>query len=261
MRFGAIELFVDRATATLDTYVFEDADVEPVVDICRRLDGIPLAIELVAAFVSSLGVRDIRTALTSRFLEGRPGRRTAIPRHRTLRSTVDWSYGLLSPFQRTVLARITLFCSSFTLDSAGVVASDSSSTPVDVFDAVMELAGKSLLVVDVSSDPTYFRLPETTRRYASIRLLESGELPALRRRHAEHMIELLRESEQDGAMPSPSRGGTATDGMSMTCGPRWPGRRPPRAMPCSASCSPCDPRCCCSSCPAPTNACASRAPH
>jgi predicted ATPase/DNA-binding winged helix-turn-helix (wHTH) protein len=196
MRFGAIELFVDCATAALDTYTFRDADVQSVVDICRRLDGIPLAIELVAAFVSSLSVGGIRAALESRFLEGRPGRRTAVARHRTLQSTVDWSHGLLSPRERVILSRITVFCSSFTLESAGAVASDPAATPADVFDAVLELASKSLLAVDVSDDPTYFRLLETTRRYASSRLLESGELPALRRRHAEHMVELLRESEQ-----------------------------------------------------------------
>lgn len=195
MRFGAIDLFVDRATASLDTYLFHDADVDAVVDVCRRLDGIPLAIELAAAFVSSLGVRGIRAALESRFLQGRPGRRTANPRHRTLQSMVDWSYGLLSPCQRSVLARLSLFSSSFTLESAGALAQDASTTQADVFDAVMELVAKSLLTVDMSGDPTYFRLLETTRSYASSRLLESGELPAMRRRHAEHTLELLQESE------------------------------------------------------------------
>ena len=195
MRFGAIDLFVDRATASLDTYVFQDADVDSVVDVCRRLDGIPLAIELAAAFVSSLGVRGIRAALESRFLQGRPGRRTANPRHRTLQAMVDWSYGLLSPCQRSVLARLSLFSSSFTLESAGAVAQDASTTQADVFAAVMELVAKSLLTVDMSGDPTYFRLLETTRSYASSRLLESGELAAMRRRHAEHTIALLRESE------------------------------------------------------------------
>ena len=195
MRFGAIELFVDRATASLDTYVFQDADIESVVEICRRLDGIPLAIELAAAFVPSLGVRGTRAALENRFLQGRPGRRTANPRHRTLQAIVDWSYGLLTPCQRTVLARLSMFSSSFTLESAEAMTKDATTTTTDVLDAVMELVAKSLLTVDMSGDPTYFRLLETTRSYASSRLLESGALPAMRRRHAEHTLELLQESE------------------------------------------------------------------
>jgi predicted ATPase/DNA-binding winged helix-turn-helix (wHTH) protein len=196
MRFGAIELFVDRATATLDTFVLQDAEAQAVVDICRRLDGIPLAIELAAACVSSLSVRSIEAALESRLLQVRSGRRTAIPRHRTMRAVVDWSYGLLSPLQRKVLERLSAFAGSFTLESAGAVASDASLTPADVFDAVTELVAKSLLSVDVSGDPAYFRLLETTRLYASSRLAESADLAAVRRRHAEHVLELMRESEQ-----------------------------------------------------------------
>ena len=195
LRFGAVELFVDRATASLDSYVLQDADAGAVVDVCRRLDGIPLAIELAAAFVPSLGVRGIGAALQGRFLQGRPGRRTANPRHRTLQSMVDWSYGLLTPCQRRVLARLSMFSSSFTLESAGALARSDCATPAECFDAVMELVDKSLLTVDMSGDPTYFRLLETTRAYASSRLLESGELPAMRRRHAEHTLELMQESE------------------------------------------------------------------
>jgi predicted ATPase len=196
MRFGAVELFVDRATATLDTYAFQDADVSSVVDICRRLDGIPLAIELAASHVSSLGVRGVEAVLESNLIQAMPGRRTATPRHRTMRAMVDWSYGLLSPGERTVFARISMFRGSFTLESAGALASDASLAPADVFDAVTELAAKSLLSVNVSSDPAYFRLLETTRCYTASRLADSAELPAMRRRHAEHVLELLRESEQ-----------------------------------------------------------------
>jgi len=196
MRFGAVELFVDCATASLDSYAFRDDDVEAVVHICRRLDGIPLAIELAASHVASLGVRGIDAALSRSLIQARPGRRTAVPRHRTMRAMVDWSYGLLSPHERSVLLKISMFCGSFTLESAGAVASDSSSERAEVFDAVSELVAKSLVSVDVSSDPAYFRLLETTRCYATRRLGESGELPGMQRRHAEHVLELLRESEQ-----------------------------------------------------------------
>ena len=195
LRFGAVELFVDRATAVLDSFVFLDADVQPVVDVCRRLDGIPLAIELAAASVASLGVRGVRTALEGRILQARPGRRTAAPRHRTLQAMVEWSHGLLSARERTVLARLSVFCGSFTLESAGAVASDGESTNADIFDAVTALAAKSLVSVDVSREPATFRLLETTRGFAAERLAESGQLPAMRRRHAQHLIELLCDSE------------------------------------------------------------------
>ena len=195
LQFGAIELFVDRATAALDTFVFVDSDVEPVVDICRRLDGIPLAIELAAASVSSLGVHGVRTALEKRILQTRPGRRTAPSRHRTLQGIVAWSYGLLSPRERVVLARLSVFPGTFTLESAGVLAGDDEIAPADVFDAATALAAKSLLCVDASTEPALFRLLETTRGFAAERLAESGEMRATQRRHAEHLIALLRESE------------------------------------------------------------------
>jgi predicted ATPase/DNA-binding winged helix-turn-helix (wHTH) protein len=195
LRFGAIELFVDCAKATLDTFALEDSEVQSVVDICRRLDGIPLAIELAAACVASLGVRGIEAALESRFQRLCAGRRTAIPRHRTLQAVLDWSYELLSPRERAVLTRISLFRGGFTLESAGAVASDPSLTPANVFDALTDLADKSLLSVDLSDDHASFRLLETTRSYVMNRVAESGEMPALRRRHAEHVLALLQESE------------------------------------------------------------------
>jgi predicted ATPase/DNA-binding winged helix-turn-helix (wHTH) protein len=195
MRFGAIELFADRAMAALDTFAFDDADAPLVVDICRRLDGIPLAIELAAARVPFLGVRGIEAALESRFLQLWTGRRTAFARHRTLQAVLDWSHDLLSPGERTVLARISVFRSSFTLESAVAVASDPALAAAEVFDAVVGLSDKSLLAVDASGDCAYFRLLEVTRVYAAARLQERGQFAAMQRRHAEHVLDLLREAE------------------------------------------------------------------
>ncbi len=195
VKFGAIELFVDRAMAAFDTFSFGDADARSVVVICRRLDGIPLAIELAAACVGTLGLRGIEAALGNRFGRMRPGRRTAQPRHQTLEAVLDWSYALLSPRERAVFGRISVFRGSFTLASAGTIASDDSMTPAEVCDAVMELAAKSLVAVDSSGDRPYFRLLETTHRYASNRLAETSQAPAVRRRHAEHVLDVLRESE------------------------------------------------------------------
>ncbi len=193
--FGAIELFVDRATAALDTFVMQESDVASVVEICRRLDGIPLAIELAAGCVAVLGVRGIEAALEIQFLQACSGRRTALPRHRTLQAALDWSYGLLSSAQRIVLARLATFRGGFTLESAGAVAGDPSLTPEAVFNAVIDLANKSLLAVDASADPVLFRMLETTRLYAAARLRESGELAAVQRRHAQHVLDQLRDAE------------------------------------------------------------------
>ena len=195
MGFGSIELFVDRATAALDTFVLQESDVAPVIEICRRLDGIPLAIELAAGYAPILGIRGIEAALENQFLQAVSGRRTALARHRTLQATLDWSHGLSTPAERTVLARLATFRGSFTLESAGAVASDPALPPDEVFNAVIGLADKSLLAVDASDDPATFRMLETTRLYATSRLRESGEMAVVQRRHALHVLALLHEAE------------------------------------------------------------------
>jgi predicted ATPase/DNA-binding winged helix-turn-helix (wHTH) protein len=196
MKFGAIELFVDRATAALDTFSFEDADGQSVADICRRLDGIPLAIELAAASVSTLGLHGIGAALGGSFCRLSTGRRTAVPRHRTLHAVLSWSYALLSARERAVFGRISVFPGSFTLESAGAIASCDALTPAEVSDTVRDLAVKSLVSVEATGGRPYFKLLATNHHYASNRLAETDEVPAVRRRHAEHALDLLRESEQ-----------------------------------------------------------------
>ncbi len=195
MQFGAIELFVDRATATQDSFEFEDADAQSVAHICRRLDGIPLAIELAAASVSTLGLQGIEAALVGQFCRFNTGPRTAVPRHRTLHAVLAWSYELLSARERAVLGRISVFPGSFTLESASAIASSDSLTTEEVSDTVRDLAAKSLVSVDTSSGRAYYRLLVTTQRHASNRLSDAGEVPAIQRRHAEQVLELLRESE------------------------------------------------------------------
>jgi predicted ATPase len=196
IKFGAIELFVDRATAALHTFAFEsDNDAAAVVDICRRLDGIPLAIELAAACAPTLGLGGIKSALDDRFCQVSSGRRTAVSRHRTLQAVLDWSYALLSERERAVLGRISVFPRSFTLDSASAIASDGGLPPHEVREAMANLVRKSLVAVDASGDRPYFNLLETTRQYASMRMAETGEASDVRRRHAVHVLDLLREAE------------------------------------------------------------------
>jgi predicted ATPase/DNA-binding winged helix-turn-helix (wHTH) protein len=204
MQFGAIELFVDRATAALDTFAFEDGDARSVADICRWLDGIPLSIEIAAASVSTLGLQGIEAAFGKYFCQLSSAPRTAAPRHRTLHAVLNWSYELLSDRERVVLRRISVFPGTFTLKSAGAIASSDALTQAEASDIVRDLAAKSLVSVDTSGGRTYFRLLVSTRSNLSRRLAISGEVPAVRRRHAEHVLDLLREAEDawgDAAAP------------------------------------------------------------
>jgi len=196
MRFGAIELFVERAMAADDSFAFKDADVGVLVDICRRLDGMPLAIELAAACMPSMGLHGIESALDDSFARLGTGRRTAIPRHRTLQAVLDWSLGLLSAHERLVFARISVFRGQFTLESAAAVAADDALAPHGVFEAMTRLVAKSLVAADARGDIPRFRLLETTRGYAREQLAATDQLPAVRHRHALHMLEQMQAAEQ-----------------------------------------------------------------
>lgn len=195
--FPAVQLFVARATASSHGFALEDSDAPGIAKICRRLDGIPLAIELAAAQVASFGVQGIATGLDDLFHLLTRGRRTAISRHQTLRSTLDWSYQLLAPVEQIILRRLAIFRTRFTLGSAIELATDPSIPPGDVLDAVGSLADRSLLMVDASCGTTLYRLLETTRAYAGQKLAESDEGPAIARRHATHFLALFEPAEAD----------------------------------------------------------------
>ena len=185
-RHDAVRLFVTRARAAEPQFM-ADARAAPVVAaICRRLDGLPLAIELAAACVPSLGVDGIAVRLHDRFALLTSGDRTALPRHQTLRATLDWSYELLSPSERVVLRRLAVFAGAFVLDAARAVAADVSVSADDVEHALASLVTRSLVSADISPAVPHYRLLETTRAYALEKLAESGEFGALARRHAEH---------------------------------------------------------------------------
>ena len=183
--FPAIELFAERAGASLDSFELNDADASIVADLCRRLDGIPLAIELAAARVDLLGIRELATRLEDCLQILTKGRRTAVPRHQTLRATLDWSYGLLSGTEQVILRRIAVFPGSFDLASASAVAADGEVRAADMLDAVTNLGAKSLITVDVTGEDVLFRLLDTTRTYALEKLTACNESATMRRRHAE----------------------------------------------------------------------------
>jgi predicted ATPase/DNA-binding winged helix-turn-helix (wHTH) protein len=195
MSFSAVELFVECAGACSDTFGLRDEDVPAVVAICRRLDGIPLALELAAARVDSLSVSELATALDDRFTLLNRGRRTALPRHRTLRATLDWSYNLLPECDAIVLQRLSVFAGAFTLESAGVIAAWGDLASFNIINSISDLVARSLVSADVSRDETFFRLLDTTRAYAREKLALRSDGPMLARRHAEHCRDLLNRGE------------------------------------------------------------------
>ena len=189
--YAAVQLFVERATSSVDRFSLDDASAPAVSEICRRLDGIPLAIELAAARVEFFGVATLANRLDNMFAVLTQGRRFALPRHQTLRATLDWGYNLLSPTEQTVLRRIAVFRATFTLDSALAVVVGPAISVEHAIDAMANLVAKSLLSADSTGDTVLYRLLESTRLYATERLAASDEGPQTARRHAEHHLTLI----------------------------------------------------------------------
>jgi predicted ATPase len=197
LNHSAVQLFMSRIAAAGPHSRDHGPTVEVVGSICRRLDGIPLAIELAAARAATLGVEAISTRLDDRFRLLTDGRRTALPRHQTLRATIDWSYELLSDSERAVLRRLGVFVGSFGVDAGVHVAALDEVPAADLTDAIGNLVTKSLIVVEIDVGATRYRLLETTRAYALEKLAESGETNSAARRHAEFYRNLFAPSEGD----------------------------------------------------------------
>jgi predicted ATPase/DNA-binding winged helix-turn-helix (wHTH) protein len=195
-RRGAVKLFVSRAHAAGQRYVADGRVAAATAAICRRLDGIPLAIELAATRIVGFGVDGVAARLDDRFRLLTGGRRT-LPRHQTMRATLDWSYELLSESERVVLRRLGVFVGAFTLDAASAVAASVDIPASEVTDAVADLVGKSLLSTDVGGASLHYRLLETTRAYAREKLIESAEFDRVARRHAEYYRDLFQHAEAE----------------------------------------------------------------
>ncbi|MFJ4541175.1 BTAD domain-containing putative transcriptional regulator [Streptomyces tibetensis] len=191
---GAVRLFVDRTRATDPGFVLDAATAPLVADVCRRLDGIPLALELAATRVRALGIRELHDRLDDRFKVLNGGYRDAPSRHRTLRATLDWSWGLLDDRERTVLRRLSVFGEGCSLRAAEDVCSGGGVTSADVLDALILLVERSLVVrADGPRGPRY-RLLESVAVYARDRLTESGEHAETAARHLRHFLHLAERS-------------------------------------------------------------------
>ena len=184
----AIELFTDRARRTRPDFAITDANVAAVTEICRRLDGMPLAIELAAARIRALSLAEIVDSLHDRFRLLTGGSRTAVRRQQTLRASVDWSHALLTEPERVLFRRLAVFLGGFDLDAAQAVVGDGTVERYQVLDELTLLVDKSLVVAEDNQGRTRYRLLETVRQYAQEKLGESGEADAVRTRHRDHYL-------------------------------------------------------------------------
>jgi predicted ATPase len=195
LRYPAAQLFMERATAGGHSAALSDIDAPIVATICRRLAGIALAIELAASRAGSLGIHGIAELLDNRFSLLWHGRRTALPRHQTLNAMLDWSYNLLSEYERVVLSRLSVFVGDFTLDAACFLASETETVEASATETLESLLAKSLISSIPAHGPTYYRLLDTTRAYAGAKLAERGEANRVARRHASFFSKFLQHDE------------------------------------------------------------------
>jgi predicted ATPase/DNA-binding winged helix-turn-helix (wHTH) protein len=195
LRHSAVRLFIARTQSARSEFTPRDDELRAIGAICRRLDGIPLAIEIAASRAATLGIDQVISRLDNRFDLSIGGRRTALPRHQTLRATLDWSYDLLSEMEQRLLRRLAIFVAGFTLDTATAMMSDIALPALSIEEGIASLVAKSLISMDGAGDdalgPTRWRLLETTRAYARDKLEEQRETDQVARRHAEVFRDLV----------------------------------------------------------------------
>ena len=196
--YDAARLFAERAAAVDPSFTVTPTNAALIADVCVRLDGIPLAIELAAARVKVLSLEQIQTRLNDRFRLLTGGSRTAVARQRTLEATVEWSYGLLSNAERRLLRRLSVFAGGWTMEAAEEVTSDDASERDDVLESLSRLVDKSLANVENEGDGgRRYHFLETVRQYARERLVESGEAERLRDRHHTYFLALVQRAEPE----------------------------------------------------------------
>ena len=187
MGYSAVQLFVSRARTRQQGFALREQDLKAVREICRRLDGLPLAIELAAVQIHALALVGLQAQLDNCLQLLTQGRRTAVPRHQTLKAALDWSYERLSLPEQTVLQRLSVFKMSFTLDAAIGVCSCVEMKPDQLAALVTRLVAKSLLSMDQVNGTTRYRFLNTTRTYALEKLEHSGHLRVFERRHSHYI--------------------------------------------------------------------------
>jgi predicted ATPase/DNA-binding winged helix-turn-helix (wHTH) protein len=194
--YAAVRLFVDRASASDRSFRLTDDIVATIANICRRLDGLPLAIELAAGRIGAFGLSGIEAGLDNRFQILSEGRRTAMPRHRTMAAAIDWSYFALSADEQQALRRFSLFQAPFDAAAAAHLALGEDASPGSAIEVLSSLVAKSLLIADTTVAPAEYRLLDTTRDYARSKL-EADEARAVAARHAARAIRILESADAE----------------------------------------------------------------
>jgi len=197
MSFGAVALFVDRVRATDARFAVTKENVDPIVDICRRLDGLPLAIELAAARATVLSPWQIAERLDRIFDLLIPSDRDAPGRHQTMRAVIEWSYVLLSSQVRLLFDRLSIFASSFSLETATTVCADGRLAGDDVLELLSSLIAQSMVMVDFSRGEARYHMLEATRQFGLEKLAERGEREAIAQRHALSCLRVARRLDKD----------------------------------------------------------------
>src|SRR5882724_8199604 len=202
---SAVQLFIATTRALYSDFSPDGEVLAAIAAICRRLDGIPLAIDLAATRVATLGLQQVAAGLDNRFGMLIGGRRTALPRHQTLRATLDWRYELLPESERLVMRRLAVFAGDFTAEAASTVAADGEIAASEAVCSLANLVTKSLVMVEVGSVIAHYRLHETTRAYALEKLAEGGEFEQVARRHAKYYCDLFNSAETElQTLPAPA---------------------------------------------------------
>src|SRR6201996_3906012 len=204
MQYSAVELFVARTKALNAGFIPHAEDLASIAAICRHLDGMPLAIEFAAARAAVLSVQGVAAGLRDRFALLTAGRRTALPRQRTLRATLDWSYEVLPETERQLLRRLAVFAGGFTADAAGAVMTDTGFDASAVLDGIANLVAKSWVALDKSGASARWTLLETIRAYALEKLVESDESGDVQRQHAAFFRDLFAPAASGSGSGSPT---------------------------------------------------------
>jgi predicted ATPase/DNA-binding winged helix-turn-helix (wHTH) protein len=204
LTYPAVQLFVERANVNLSAFELTDADILIIAEICRRLDGIALAIELAAGQVETFGVKGLATRLDDRLRLLTRGRRTALPRHQTLSATLDWSYEFLPEREQALLRQLAIFAGAFTLEPAQAIGARADIEYHDFEHLLANLVAKSLVTADVGGAVVFYRLLETTREYGLAKLRETGEIGLLQRRHAEYFLNLFERAATESEIRPPA---------------------------------------------------------
>ncbi|MDQ6931667.1 MAG: adenylate/guanylate cyclase domain-containing protein [Candidatus Eremiobacteraeota bacterium] len=193
---AAVALFAERAHTVDKRFALSDENAPIVADICRRLDGIPLAIELAAARVNILSPRQLRERLDERFRVLTGGSRDVLPRQQTLRALIDWSHDLLDERKRTLFRRLGIFVNGFTLEGAAAVGNGEDLDELDIFDMLSSLVDKSLVLAEPAGDDLRYRLLESTRVYAAEKLADAGEREVCASRHLRYLRNRFAEARR-----------------------------------------------------------------